>query len=296
MGAALLRIRHEWRDLVEVVLLPSLAAVLPWRLAFNLFRHFSRWEWLYREPQRRALDAARMRGWADQPGQWLRDRKLTTLIDHADHYLCRTRSNRWMDHHLQVDGQWPPASGAALALTFHWGGGMWAMRHAGRGGIRGHMLVAPLESEHFRGHSVLHRYIKSRMRTVAKTMHRPFIDVSQGMAPILAALDAQEHVHAVIDVPADQVNTSQPIEILGLQARVPTTLLRVAVERAIPVCVYVGGTNMETGRRFLRITQLGTPADLDQLVRQVFAELERAIREAPAAWHLWGEAQRFFRL
>lgn len=295
MAASFARIQREMRDLVEVVLLPALAAVLPWPLAFRLFRRLAGWRWLYGEPETRALKSASALGWVAEPEAWLRDRKLTTLIDHADHYLSRTRPDSWMDRHLDVSGSWPPAAGAALALTFHWGGGMWAMRHAGRAGIRGHMLVAPLESAHFRGRSILHRYIKSRMKTVALTMHRPFVDVSNGMAPILAALDAKEHVHAVIDVPADQVNSSRPVRILGLQARLPTTLLRVAAERSLPVCVYVGGTDMTTGRRFLRIHQLDPTGDLDELVRRVLGELERRIQEAPAAWHLWSEADRFFR-
>ena len=42
------RPRVEARDLVELVLLPGLAAVLPWPLCFRLFRRLSRWGWPYR--------------------------------------------------------------------------------------------------------------------------------------------------------------------------------------------------------------------------------------------------------
>ena len=49
-----------------------------------------------------------------------------------------------------------------------------------------------------------------------------------------------------------------------------------------------------TGRRTLRITQLGVCTDADQLIRDVFARLEAAIREDPPAWHFWSEAPRFF--
>ena len=157
------------------------------------------------------------------------------------------------------------------------------------------MLVAPLENTQFRGRWILQRYIKSRMVTVAKTMRRPFIDVSLGMPPILAALEKGEHVHAVIDVPSDQVNSSAPVRILGMQARVPTALLRLAAERSIPVCVYVGGTDFASGERFLNITSLPVISDPDILLRSVFTELDRNIREAAPAWHLWSEFDRFFR-
>lgn len=295
MPVASTRLQRELRDLLEVVLLPALAALLPWPLAFRLLRRMARWPWLYREREQRALEHAARLGWVASPQEWLWQRKLTTLIDHADHYLSRTRPGSWMDRYMDVSGAWPSPGRPAVALTFHWGGGMWAMRHAGRCGVQGQMLVAPLESEQFRGRWVLHRYIRSRMVTVAGTMHRPFIDVSQGMAPILAAIDRGDHVHAVIDVPSDQVNSSAPVSILGLQARVPTSLLRLAAERALPVCVYVGGTDMASGRRFLRITQMPEALDADELVRAVFAELDRNIRERPPAWHLWGESDRFFR-
>lgn len=289
------RLRHELRDFVEVVLLPGLAAVLPWTLAFAIFTRLARWSWLYRAPSQRALAEAQARGWVQDPATWLRNRKLTTLVDHADHYLARTRSDRWMDRHLVVDGKWPEPGQASLALTFHWGAGMWGLRSAARAGLHGHMLVAALDSAHFAGHAVLHRYIKARTRSIALSLRRPFIDVATSMRPALRVLQHHEQLFAVVDVPADQVAASRPVEILGLPARLPTGLLRLAVERKIPVSVYVTGIDMETGRRFLRIRSLGVPADVDVLVASLAGDLDRLIRENPPAWHFWSEAERFFR-
>jgi len=289
------RLRHELRDFVEVVLLPALAAVLPWSVAFAIFKRLARWSLLYRAPSRRALAEAQARGWVQDPVTWLRDRKLTTLVDHADHYLARTRSDRWMDRHLEVDGQWPQAGQAFIALTFHWGAGMWGLRSAARAGLHGHMLVAALDSAHFAGHAVLHRYIRARTRSIALSLRRPFIDVATRMRLALRVLQHHEQLFAVVDVPADQVAASQPVEILGLPARLPTGLLRLAVERQIPVSVYVTGIDMDTGRRFLRIRSLGVATDVDALVATLAADLDRLIRENPPAWHFWSEAERFFR-
>src|SRR5512140_3624237 len=115
------------------------------------------------------------------------------------------------------------------------------------------------------------------------------------MRQALRVLHNEEQLLAVVDVPADQVAASQPVQILGLPARLPTGLLRLAVERKIPVSVYVTGIRMETGQRFLRIRQLGVPKDLDALVATLAADLDRLIREDPPAWHFWSEAERFFR-
>jgi lauroyl/myristoyl acyltransferase len=115
------------------------------------------------------------------------------------------------------------------------------------------------------------------------------------MRQALRALHDNEQLLAVVDVPADQVAASQPVEILGSPARLPTGLLRLAVERKIPVSVYVTGIDMATGQRFLRIRQLGVLPDLDALISTLAADLDRLIRENPPAWHFWSEAERFFR-
>jgi hypothetical protein len=289
------RLRDELRDLVEVVLLPGLAAILPWRLTFRVFERLARRDWLYRQASKRALTEALARGWAGVPEQWLWRRKMTTLVDHADHYLARTRSDRWMDRYLDVQGQWPQPGQAALLLTFHWGAGMWALRHAKRAGLTGHMLVAPLQGAHFAGRSLLHRYIKARTNSIALALKAPFFDVANDMRALFKALNRNEQILAVIDVPADQVSASQPLTILGMQARVPTALLRLAVERSLPVYIYVTGVRMEDGRRFLRIRRASDDAGLDALVHDVFQQLEQVITEDPPAWHFWSEAQRFFR-
>ena len=56
------RLRVELRDVLELVLLPGLAVLLPWGACFALFRRMARWNWLYRESCEEALDEARRRG------------------------------------------------------------------------------------------------------------------------------------------------------------------------------------------------------------------------------------------
>ena len=294
-AAALQRLRHELRDLLEVVLLPGLAAVLPWRIAFRLFRRIAAAGWLYREATERAYAQAARLGWVADPAEWRRRRRLTTLVDHADHYLSRTRSDAWIAKHMEAQGEWPDPAQPALGLTFHWGAGMWGLRHAAARGLKAHMLVAAVQGAHFRGRSILHRYILARTESIALALRRPYIDVSTDMRLVLRALRANEQVFAVIDVPADQVSTSQSVQVIGLPARLPTALLRLAVERGIPVFIYVTGFHVEDGRRFLRILQLGVPESLDALLRSVEQELDRTIQQDAPAWHFWGEAERFFR-
>jgi len=124
------RLANEARDLLELVLLPGIAALLPWRLCFRLFRWLCGRDFLYRASCNEALAQARARGWVrGDAGEWLRTRRLVTLIDHADFYLARSRSDRWMARHLSVQGEWPSPAQPAILCTFHWGAGMWGLRH-----------------------------------------------------------------------------------------------------------------------------------------------------------------------
>jgi hypothetical protein len=289
------RLKTELRDALELVLLPGLAAVLPWPWCFALFKHMARWHWLYRAPSALALQQARLRGFAGgDEAYWLWQRKLVTLVDHADFYLVRTRRVAWMRRHFEVTGSWPLPARAGLLCTFHWGAGMWSLPHAAAAGLKVHAMVAPLDGAHFAGRQVLLAYAKARTAIVAKMLGCATLDVSSSLLPALRALKKNEQLLAVVDVPADQVSTSQSIELLGMRARVPRALLRLAVDQKIPVTIFLVGLNTNTGRRFLRLRQFGIYSDLDVLIRDVFLVLDAAILESPAVWHFWGEAERFF--
>ena len=289
--------RPHLRETLELVLLPGLAAVLPWAWCFWVFQRLSaRCRWLYRDTCECALREAQVRGWVspDQAPLWLAQRRLVTLIDHADLYLAATRSNRWMQRHLQVQGQWPVAGQAGILATFHWGAGMWGLRHAQQAGLTPHALVAPLNGAHFAGHPVVHRYIQARTAYVAKALGCATLDVSNSLRPAVRALRNNEQVLAAIDVPSDQVAASVPVQIAGMAARVPKALLRLAVEQKVPVTVYLTGINMDTGQRTLRIVPLPVLENLDALVEAVFIHLTEALHQDSVAWHFWSEAPRFF--
>ena len=288
------RLRRELRALIELVLAPALAVFLPWPWAFALFKRLARGRFLYRQASEAALAQAQRRSWAPDPAAWLAMRRLVTLVDHADYYLARTRSNAWMRRHFHISGDWPTPDQPGLLCSFHWGAGMWSLRHVAAQGLKVHALVAPLDSAHFKGQRVLHAYAKARTAIVGNTLGQATLDVSNSLRPVLKALRANEQVLAIVDVPADQVSASQTITLLNMRARVPRGLLRVAADQAIPVTLFLVGFDPDSGRRFLRLVQLGVHQDVDELIATVFTELGKLITENPAAWHFWSEADRFF--
>ena len=290
------RLRTEARDLIELVLAPGLASVLPWPWCFAIFKRLARVRWLYGAACAQALEQAQARGQVAEgdAARWLAVRRLVTLVDHADHYLAVSRSNAWMQRHLTVHGQWPSPENSGILCTFHWGAGMWALRHASSSGLRIHALVASMEGTPFAGRTILHWYERARTRSVGHALGRAPLVVSGSLRPVIQALRRDEQVLAAVDVPSDQVSASVPICLRGMAARVPKGLLRLAVDYKVPVTVYVTGLNAHNGQRSLRIVQLGAWDDLDALVAAVFGHLETALCEDAAAWHFWGESHRFF--
>lgn len=284
--------------MLELLLLPGISALLPWRVGFRVLRRLAAWTFPYRVwPERAAAVAAELGGCEDtEAGRkaFACERRLWTLIDHADLYLARSRGDRWMARHLDVQGSWPQPGRAALLLTFHWGAGMWGLRSAAAAGLAPNALVAPLYPEHFAGHGVALRYARARNATVQAALGRPPLDVGGSLRPVLKALKRGEPVLAVVDAPADHASASETVALFGCRARVARPLFRLAVEHRIPVYVYLTGIERKSGRRVLRIQELGVRDEIGGLVKDTFAVLDHALREDPGAWHFWSIAERVF--
>lgn len=292
---SLARLRAEARDLLELVLIPALAAVLPWAVCFRIFRVLCRGDFLYREYTSAAFAQADSRGWVrGDRAHWRQRCRLVALVDHADYYLSWARSDRWMARHVIAEGSWPEPQQSAILCTFHWGAGMWALRHVAAHGLHVHLLIAPHSRAQFKDRAVRYWYYTRRINAIPRALGRPFIEATKSPRPVLGALRKGEQVAAVVDVPADQVSASEPIDFLGGRARVPRGLLRLACDSEIPVTVYLLGIRLSDGKRMLRIHRLGVRREVESLLRDVFAHLEAAIAEEPAAWHFWSVAERFF--
>ena len=138
-------------------------------------------------------------------------------------------------------------------------------------------------------------YARSRNAHVARILASPTIDVAKHLKQVIQALRDNHSLLGVMDVPADEAKSSMLIDVLGMQARVPRGLLRLAVHQQVPVVIYITGINTQTGQRFLRIKPLGTPTDVNELAKVVFGELDGIIAEDAPAWHFWNIANRLFR-
>lgn len=272
--------------------------MLPWRWSFALFRWLARWPGLYRADTEQAVAQAIAHG-ACLPAQtdafaW--EQRLVQLVDHADLYLYRTRSRRWLAHHVDIVGTWQGAERAGMCWTFHWGAGMWALLHARHAGMRAQMVLAAPQGPDFVGRWVFAQYVRARLRSVHHALGRPVVFVPGGMVGVRGAIARNEQLVVVMDVPEDRVGPVRLAQLRQQPVSVPAALPDIAVAQALPVTVFTMGLDVTTGRRQLRIVPMGVHTDAQALSDAVFAELEALLVAKPAAWHLWAQAPRFLRV
>lgn len=285
----------QLRDVVELFLIPALALFLPWSLCFRVFKFLSKLDFLYRNVSLNAFEKFQSFELEKiEKEKWLSKYKLVTLVDHADLYLAWARRDCWLKKHITIEGGWPNSGKAAVLCTFHWGAGMWSLRHARINNLKAHILVASLKKENFPDRPVLHFYAKLRTKAIARELSRETLDSAASLRSVLKALKADEQVMAVVDVPADAVTGSTEVNLFGHVAKVPRALLRLAADNGLPVTVFTVGISMDNGHRFLNIYNLPIERNSDILTTQVFSYLDQVVKSEPAAWHFWGEADRFF--
>lgn len=264
---------------MECRALPVLAARLPWAVFYRFSYWMCRWPWLFNEGADAALEAARAHGLADQPAVWLRRFRWTRLVDHVDASLSTRRGDDWMDRHLQVSGDWP--SGPCLAVTFHLGAGLWAIRHLRRRGRPVAFVSAPLPQ----GEGTRARHERAGLEEVQRIGGSPAIHTGGGFQKICAQLATGTSVVALIDVPEAAARSRQAVQFLGRAARFPSGLIEAARLSQVPLAVFVCFPDSDTGQRRLQITHVD-PSCADAL-QAVIGVLERHLRQASWDWHFW---------
>ena len=284
---------NPWRTLRESVLLPATAALLPWSAGFRLLQRYSRRANLYREVCEAALAGASTIGGIADPLAWKRRHLLIRLVDHCDLFLVRTRSRRWLRRFVDIDGEWP-SSGPFIAMTFHWGAGLWALAQLRASGRRARFVSARIHSGAFHGDRVAHAYARARNRTVERAGGGPVIYTGGATSIIRDALRAGDVVVALYDLPADNTHSTIRTVVCDRAVRLPAGLARVAVEEGAAVVPFSMGLDGASGRRKLRIEPAFRPVDAQEFADRLGRSLTRLISEDSAAWHFSAFAPQFF--
>ncbi|HWT16691.1 MAG TPA: hypothetical protein VN581_12975 [Patescibacteria group bacterium] len=286
------RLRRELRVLVERWLLPALIAALPWWIGFRIARRLAHRPWFFRERVEATLAIAQRYGVVDDPARFAFEQRLYHLVDHVDLFLLKWRSDRYLDRHFDIDGDWPAGDGALIALSFHWGAGFWALRSLRRGGRRFAGLSVRTDPDSFAGQALLHRYALLRNAEVIRTGAHDLVYIGDGPRPMLRALQAGTCLLTSIDVPG--VGGEMPVRLLDRDAQLPSGMIKLAEKAQVPIVFFAVWLDPATGRRKLRIREPLHVTDREAAMHFAASHLDWMLRTVPAAWHFWAYADAFF--
>lgn len=298
----MLRRDKQWllanlRAAIEYVVVPGVLALLPFRLGVSIAWQVARWQYLYRQLTEPAVKMAKHYGWCLSEKAFARRYRFHRLMDAFDLYLSKTRSDRHLAKHIDVKGEWPSTNKPVLIVGFHWGGGLFAVKALLQAGFRlggPANEVTPSQSG-FVG--VLYRYAKARNNEVIRIIDEVIImNVAENPYKQLKGLaERGVSVIGLIDVPPSEIGGGKEVPFLDRRADLPAGLIKLARLCSLPVVFFTMRVNPTTRRRELSISNYGPVSSVQHALEHGAGMLDAAVREDPAAWHLWPQAPAFFK-
>jgi hypothetical protein len=285
---------RELRDLVEFLLLPGLAVLLPWSWSFRIFRRVAHWNWPYRRYCRGAYEqASRFLDIAD-PAEWRQRHRLLWLLDAAEYYVTRFRPGTYMRaDRFEVTGEWPE-QGHFIAIGLHWGLGGLMFRDLHNKGhlptliFKRNVLAFPEQSR------VENLYRRWRPRQYAKIGGGEPVSTGGGYRKILQLLDERGVPVIVFDAPPEHSSKPVTATVLDRPAKLRSGAIRILAESDVNYVKYRLGYDFASGRRRLEIY---SPVNIDD-PREIAADLanflDSTLKLDSTQWYLWRQAPMFF--
>lgn len=283
------KFRTNLHDIWQFFVVPGIAALLPWRLAYRLLRRVSRSASAFDEPAQAARRVAPDHLDIGDIDAFTADVRLHWLLDTCDLYLSLMRRNRaWRPWHIERVGQWP-ADGRFVVAGFHHGNGHWMFKSLAEAGHNSVIVSARWEKADYPGLPVRYRYGSLRGHDMARLGGRPLIFRPRAREQLVEALNGGYAIIGVLDMPPRLApNGQEPVRLLGRDACLPNGMLDIAREVGVPVVPYWMEYDLDRGVRRLVIGDPLDPADPGAL--QALADrLDAAIRKTPSAWFFWPE-------
>jgi lauroyl/myristoyl acyltransferase len=238
------------------------------------------------------LRGARAAGVIDDEEKWRSSLRLTRIFSYADLYLSMFRSDRWLRKHVDVTGSWP--QGAFLAVTYHWGAGMWALRHLRAHGKRTAFLSIRFDRATFQNSRLRYWYGLLRTRETSRAGGDAGVIFTGGSSARIASAHRDGAcVMALLDVPPKPDQASAPVTLLGRPARLRRGLARLAMEENIPVVTFRMNLDRDSGRLKLLIDNPLHATTEEALMEQLAASFGSALDADPCAWHSWSEVELY---
>ncbi|MGC8736070.1 MAG: hypothetical protein ACP5SG_04740 [Dissulfurimicrobium sp.] len=239
--------------------------------------------------------AAAIAGIADTIA-WASAYRLTRLVDHADLYLSLFRSNRWFKKYVSVTGLgWPADDVPFLAITFHFGAGLWSLRHLKATGRFISGLMKGFNREEFPGRFVRYCYGRLRTYAISRAGVKNLVFLDKGSYfKLRNVFSARSCLVALLDVPTRRQRNAIKASLFGRDIFLPRGLIHLAAREKIPIIAYSATLDRETGARTINISELVKSDSEEVLADYLVNELKKVVYSDTASWHCWEYVDMFF--
>lgn len=283
-------LRKQCVEALQFFVVPAIAALLPWGLA---------WRWLRRWAQREGgpFDEAARAAVAVAPNfvavetteAFVAKVRLLWLLDYCDLYLSITRWRRsWRPWHVERRGAWP--QGAFIAAGFHHGTCHWVFKTLAEAGHDSMVISVRWTREEYEGYPLRYWYGRLRYWDMARLGRRPVAyrpGIKETLGRTLANGDA---VVGLIDLPPRLAPRGQrSLRMLDQDLSLPDGVVALARDAGVPIVPYWMEFDADMYRRCFCIGDPIDPGDSDAALRALAAILDRQIRRTPEAWFFWPE-------
>jgi hypothetical protein len=284
--------KENMRDLAGLFVLPFMIALLPWPLGKVLAVFVARRPWFYHEEAVASLAMARPQLPISDDTRWLYEYRLVRLMDDVDLYLWILRGDSWLRRNVLLKGKWP-AEKSFVSVTFHWGGGIWALRSMRDAGVVVSGLAVSLERKVFKGAWVRYWYMRLRNRETAKIIGGGLNFTGSAARQLYNALRADLAVCGLFDVPGSNPDKDITVRFFGRESVFPRGLAHIAVQYKKQVVVFYAGVDPSTLQHVVYVEDAQRFDDEATLTQHLALRLQNAVELRSSAWHHWALLDRF---
>ena len=274
---------------------PALAALLPWALAWRWLRVWARFNGgPFDEAARAALTVAPQYTQVGDPQKFLAAVRLIWLMDYCDLYLSITRWRRsWQPWHVTCSGSWPQ-HGAFIAAGFHFGTCHWVFKTLAAANHDSTVISVRWDRGDFKNHPMRYQYGRLRYWDMQRLGRRPVAYRPGIKEKLKDALRSGTAVVGLIDLPPRMApRGQQAVRLLDQNVSLPDGVIAIAREAGVPVVPYWMEFNPESGTRRFCIGEPLDPTDIRATLQSMAGILDRQIRRSPHAWFFWPEWPRW---
>jgi len=286
------RLKREIIDFISLFLMPVFALMLPWSLAYRFYYRLAGRPWLFQPRVKQAhANASKLLEIADDH-EWCRRHRLLLMLDVIDFWISFLQPWR-VQRLVRQHGKWPEERPLVIVGT-HWGPAFMLLRALYNHDIHPIYVLRKNPSWVFKGERVRQLYVSCRRLHMRSMFPGKRYQPGGFPRPLLRALQKQESILVLADVPAAKKRDVHAISLYHHNAQIDSGMFELFISKKARFATYRLAFDFCSGQRNLfikAIAQLKSTASYRSTLDEFVAS---TLHADSTQWNLWQVADSFF--